>query len=69
MNIREIVKKYLEENGYDGLGGDMCSCEKDDLMPCDNPQPTCFAGYFTLCPGGDECSADGNCKFHISKEV
>ena len=33
MNVKEIVKKYLDENGFDGLCGFHCGCEKDDLAP------------------------------------
>ena len=29
MNVTEIVKKYLEENGYDGLCSDVCGCGCD----------------------------------------
>jgi len=48
MNALEIVKKYLEENGYDGLyyPGE-CACENDDLAPCGEDISKCDAGYFT----------------------
>ena len=36
MTVKEIVKKYLEENGFDGLYCDDCGCKTDDLIPCDN---------------------------------
>lgn len=32
MNVKEIVKKYVEDNGYDGLAGDNCSCLLDNFM-------------------------------------
>jgi len=35
MNVREIVKKYLQDNGYDGLECDGCFCtilEYDPLL-------------------------------------
>ena len=35
MNVYEITKKYLIDNGYDGLFTDDCGCLVDDLMPCD----------------------------------
>ena len=35
MNVMEIVKEYLQKNNYDGLAGDDCGCELEDLMPCD----------------------------------
>ena len=46
MTVKEIVKAYLEENGYDGLyaTGD-CACKIDDLMPCYESLDNCMAGY------------------------
>jgi hypothetical protein len=38
MNVKEIVTKHLEANGFDGLfNGDIedgCGCTLDDFMPC-----------------------------------
>ena len=34
MTVKEIVKEYLEKNGYDGLCGENCGCGLDDFMPC-----------------------------------
>ena len=34
MTIKEIVKKWLEDNGCDGLCGEDCGCGIDDIMPC-----------------------------------
>ncbi len=35
MNIKEIIKKHLEDNGFDGLVNDSgCGCMLDDFMPC-----------------------------------
>jgi len=35
MTVKEIVKKYLQDNGYVGLSGwDDCSCSVDDFCPC-----------------------------------
>lgn len=56
MNIEEIVKAWLEANGYDGLANDECGCDLDDLMPCDEPYAThCVAGHKVPCncPDGD----------------
>jgi len=67
MILREIVKKWLIDNGYDGLCGDGCGCENEDLMPCEYPHKTfCEAGYKVPCPGPEDCWADGDCDFHIS---
>jgi hypothetical protein len=64
MTIKEIVEKYLKENGYDGLCHVYadCACRIGDLMPCDEPGVHCEAGYegpgdedeeleFTIIPG------------------
>jgi len=39
MNIEEILKAWLKENGYDGLCNpvDECGCGLDDFMPCGDP--------------------------------
>jgi hypothetical protein len=34
MTVKEIVIKYLKDNGYDGLYSDDCGCMIDDLIPC-----------------------------------
>lgn len=46
MNVKEIVKKYLKDNGYDGLFmcGE-CACKLDDLAPCCGTMADCQAGY------------------------
>ncbi len=44
--IREIVKNWLITHGYDGLAGEDCGCEINDLMPCDEPSIyQCRAGH------------------------
>ena len=59
--IREITKKWLEENGYDGLySPGVCACQLSDLMPCDEPQMDCTAGYKLT---SEKCEAD----FHIAE--
>ena len=38
MNIKEIVRKYLLDNGFDGLVGHECSCQvknKEFMDKCD----------------------------------
>lgn len=44
MNVKEIVIKYLKDNGYEGLCTTDCGCEIEDLIPCNE----CFNG---CCPG------------------
>jgi len=47
MTVKDIVKQYLENNHYDGLCGEDCGCEKDDLMPCGEDMRHCVPGYRT----------------------
>jgi hypothetical protein len=56
MNVKEIIKKYLEENEYDGLyynDGESCGCYIDELMPCDSVSPNCVPGYRGADPSGE----------------
>ena len=34
MTVKEIIKEYLEKNGYDGLCREGCGCGLEDFMPC-----------------------------------
>lgn len=53
MEVREIVEKYLETNGYDGLFSPYeCACKRGDLMPCESDVSSCEPGY--LQPEGNE---------------
>lgn len=47
MNVKDIVKAYLEANGFTGLYNpyDPCGCDIDDLMPCDSAAPACQPGH------------------------
>jgi hypothetical protein len=50
LSIKEIVKKYLDENGFDGLQYESeCGCKKDDLFSCEEPKEDCTAGKITDC--------------------
>ena len=56
MTVKEIVKKYLEDNGYSGLYEESgeCGCELLDLAPCGDMMERCHAGYKVKCT--EECS-------------
>lgn len=59
MEVYDIIKEYLEKNGYTALCGDDCGCSLDDFMPCggDNCM-SCTAGYKNdciKCEKRDEC--------------
>ena len=51
LTVRQIVEKYLKDNGYDGLcipgetEEDSCGCRFPDLEPCGCMMPECRAGY------------------------
>ncbi len=60
MNGREIILKYLQENGYDGLAGEDCGCGIDDLCPCDAAIPTeCVPARLRTCDGRPKIDDDG----------
>lgn len=47
MTVIDMVRKALEEAGYDGLYNENgeCACVKDDLRPCDSDFSQCRPGY------------------------
>ena len=54
MTVKEIIIKYLEDNGYDGLYDEMgCGCLINDFALCDSISAECMAGY--KLPGNEEC--------------
>jgi hypothetical protein len=60
MTVLEIIKKYLDENGYDGLYNEEfdCGCIKDDLVPCDDMGKNCSPGYERIFKVGEDCGLD-----------
>jgi hypothetical protein len=73
MTVKEIVIKYLEENGFEGLvcwntSWDGCGCGIEDLMPCDGECiDRCEPAYKVPCTGED-CEYGGDCKYHLTTE-
>ena len=62
MNVRELLEKTLQENGFDGLlqeDGE-CACQIGDLVPCESDFTNCKPGYKTL------CNCNMGCDFHIT---
>ena len=45
--VIDIVKDWLEKNGYDGLftADGECACENKELAPCTQMGENCQAGY------------------------
>jgi len=58
-----MVKEYLEDEEYDGLSCDECSCFVDDLMLCSDGFENCEAGYKQPCY--ENCGCGG---YHIGRE-
>jgi len=54
IDVKELMKNYLAENGYDGLYHDCdCGCSIDDLAPCGHLCLDCTPGYRKDTPGGE----------------
>lgn len=66
MNSREIIRKYLKENNYDGLFCDgECGCQIDDLFPCWDGGLDCEPGYKIECNKDDDCPICCGGDWHI----
>jgi len=50
IRVSKIIKKYLRENGFDGLCNlsEECGCGIDDLVPCDSNPSECEPAYKTM---------------------
>ena len=64
--VKEIVRLWLEANGYDGLFNENgeCGCTLDDLAPCGEMSGDCRAGYKVtcrLCTVKDTCGINQDC--------
>lgn len=51
MTVYDIVKQYLQDNGYDGLCNKdhECGCWIDDLLCCDEIGMNCEPAYRAPC--------------------
>lgn len=56
--VKEIIKKYLVDHGYDGLAGEECGCSTEDLFMCEEGLE-CVPAFKCECDGCDEF--DHNC--------
>ena len=63
MNVREIIKKHIEDNGYDGVYTDDCGCKLEDLFPCG-----CDVCVSDCKPGYKHTDKDGNWYIDGSRE-
>lgn len=51
-NVNEIIVKFLDDNGFDGLvNGDIeCGCSKLELAPCGSDCMGCEPAYISKTP-------------------
>lgn len=49
---KQIITKWLTDNGYDGLCNTDCGCELSDLIPCGTCFDDCVPGYKVPCIHG-----------------
>lgn len=69
MNLRDYLAACLERDGYDGLAGQGCGCDTDDLAACGEDCLSCEPGHRVACtaemqddvPCGcyEECTSPG----------
>lgn len=66
MTVREIVKEYLREHGFNGLCSEdgECGCGIDDLFPCGDVSG-CTAVHRAPFHGPGICDLGGGCEYHI----
>ena len=64
MNIKTIIKEYMEANGYDGLYSPDydCACAIYDQRPCDENCLDCEVGYQNDCKS---CTQKADCDNRI----
>jgi len=60
MNVYDVLKWYMEANGYDGLYNNIqeCSCDIKSLCNCGGFDSDCFFGYQVVC---DDCEGKEEC--------
>lgn len=69
MTVKEIIKKHLDDNGFDGLYADECGCSKDDLFPCESTPENCQPGYKQPCTCGESYASNyGGHDWHIGPD-
>ncbi len=66
MVVKDIVVKWLKDNGYDGLASEDCGCSFEDLAECQG-----YVGGFAYCKPAirikcSECNHTRNyCEYRI----
>lgn len=66
MTVKDILKKWLTDNGYDGLVNPHgeCGCEASDLVPCDSRCDTCQPAH-----RGPDLEYDSDWAMYATKEA
>ena len=58
LNIKEMVRRFLVKEGFEGLFNEdgECACKLDELITCDGDLPIidCEAGYIVPCEEGSD---------------
>ena len=62
LTCKEIIEKYLCDNGFDGLAGYECGCGLDDLMPGECTC-NCVPAKYVLCANCKKRDTD-DCPYH-----
>lgn len=64
LTVKEIVRKHLEREGFDGLFNTEgeCACLCGDLAPCGTMNELCEEGYRVECAG---CELGAEPHWHI----
>lgn len=65
MNVRDIIIEYIKANDFDGLSGDDCGCDLNNLCPCDECCIECVPAYKAK-PTQDFIDEWGECEFMMS---
>lgn len=56
IEMPDIVKRWLSDDGYDGLcdSDNECGCDLDNFMHCGEPSTYCVAAHRTKPPVGSD---------------
>ncbi len=73
-DVRDIVKRWLKENGYHGLysDGGECACQLSDLQPCGENFSDCIPGIkktWDELTEDQQVHCESGCDFYIIKPV
>ena len=67
ISAKQIVKTYLQAEGFDGLYTEDCGCGLGDLMPCGEFRTECVPAYVRM--GGEDEEFPGEPYYGPTKET